>query len=336
MKRIIGTTSLLVLVVLCMVCAAIGSASIDGLDVFRSLLAKMTGGMSPLAENQEIILYSIRWPRLLLSLIAGGSLAVAGLTLQGIFRNALADPYILGISSGASFGAALAIVTGWGVGLLGRFALTGTAFLFAGAALVFVLVLGQRTSLKQGRVLLAGVAIGQIFAAALSLLMVFNAEQMDKIVYWTMGSLQGNTMETVIFTAVVSVLCFILLWAHAPSMNLLLLGEDTAESMGVDTKRVKGILMTTASLLTAVIVSFTGTIGFIGLIVPHVVRIVIGPDHKWLYPLSYLWGAAFLCVADTVSRTLFSPLELPIGVVTALVGAPFFLWLLFRSRREAL
>ncbi len=331
-KNILIAASAFALAALCICCAAIGSASLAPKGVFQSLVSKCIGGASPLPENQTMILYTIRLPRIFLAVIAGGALSVSGLTLQGIFRNSLADPYILGISSGASFGAALAIVTGFG-SFLGKFAITGSAFLFSIISLLFVLFIGQKTS--HSRLLLAGVAIGQIFAAALSLLMVFFAQQMDKIIYWTMGSLQGNSMDVILFTGTFTVLCFAILYFHFSPMNLLLLGEDTAESMGVETKKVKGILLLTASLLTAVIVSFTGTIGFIGLIVPHVARLVIGPDHKYLYPLSFLWGAGFLCLADTLARSAFSPLELPIGIVTALIGAPFFLWLLFRSRERS-
>ncbi len=313
--------------------ATIGSAHIAVGEAFQSLAGKLVGAEEILPKTQAMILYGIRWPRVLLSLIAGAALATAGLALQGLFRNPLADPYIIGISSGSAFGAAVAIATGIGSSLLGNFTVTASAFLGALGALAFVYQLGREGKvLRQSRVLLAGISVGQLFAAGLSLMMVFYAKQMDKIVYWTMGSVAGNSMEVVLFCLGIVGLGYAIFHHYRMEMNLLLLGEDTAKSMGVNTESVKRILLLTASLVTASVVSFTGIIGFVGLIIPHIIRLLTGPDHRTLLPLTAIWGAIFLCFCDTLARTLASPLEIPIGIVTAIIGAPFFLWLL--SRRE--
>lgn len=309
--------------------ATIGSAEIHFLDAFRSLGGKLVGAPEILPKTQAMILYSIRWPRVLLALTTGAALSMAGLTLQGLFRNPLADPYIVGISSGSAFGAAVAITTKVGSQYFGNLAVTGSAFLGAMAALWMVYRLGtEGRILRQGRVLLAGIAIGQLFSAGLSILMVFYSQQMDKVVYWTMGSLAGQPMQVVGLCAAIVVIGYAIIFHYRHEMNLILLGEDTANSMGVHTERVKRILLVTASLVTASVVSFTGIIGFVGLITPHIVRLLTGPDHRTLLPMSVMWGGIFLCWCDTLARTLASPLEIPIGIVTAIIGAPFFLWLL--------
>lgn len=313
--------------------ATIGSADIGMGEALRSLAGKWAGTGEILPKTQAVILYDIRWPRVLLSLVAGAALSTAGLALQGLFRNPLADPYIIGISSGSAFGAAIAITTGIGSSLLGNFAVTASAFTGALSALGLVYQLGREGKiLRQSRVLLAGISVGQLFAAGLSLLMVFYAKQMDKIIYWTMGSIAGNSMEVVLFCLGIVALGYGILFCHRTEMNLLLLGEESARSMGVNTEKVKRIILLTASLITATVVSFTGIIGFVGLITPHVVRLLTGPDHRTLLPMSAMWGGIFLCLCDTLARTLTSPLEVPIGIVTAIIGATFFLWLL--SRRE--
>lgn len=332
MRKRAVALSLPLLFLTAVLCAGIGSVKIPPGDILASVFAKITGSEEVLASSHAVILYSIRLPRVLLSLVTGAALSMAGMTLQGLFRNPLADPYIIGISSGAAFGAAVAIATGIGQAVFGSALIS--VFAFAGSLLALALVTGLSRSgrrLRQSRVLLAGIAVGQLFAAGLSVLMVFYANALERIVYWTMGSLAGNSLRTVLFCLAVVLAGYAVLFLHRREMNLLLLGDDTAKSMGVHTERVKRVLLVTASLMTAVLVSFTGVIGFVGLMIPHVARLLTGSDHRTLLPLSALWGAVFLCVSDTLARTLVSPLEIPIGVITALFGAPFFLWLLTRS-----
>lgn len=315
------------------VAATIGSANIPVGKALQSLAGKLIGAQEVLPGTKAMILYEIRWPRVLMSLITGAALSTAGLVLQTLFRNPLGDPYIVGISSGAAFGAAVALTTGIGSTLLGNFTVTAAAFTGALSALALVYQWGKEGKvLRQSRVLLAGIAVGQLFAAGLSMVMVFYAKQMDKIVYWTMGSLAGNSMQVVWFCLAVVTVGYGILHHYRTEMNLLLLGDDPAKSVGVNTERVKRILLVTASLITAAVVSFSGIIGFVGLITPHILRLFFGPDHRTLLPLSAMWGGIFLCICDTIARTLASPMEIPIGIVTASIGAPFFLWLL--SQRE--
>lgn len=329
MKRKPIGISVVLLLITTLICSTIGSADLEVWDVLCSIAMKIFGGAEILPDTQAMILYRIRLPRVLFAVVAGAGLSMAGLTLQGLFRNPLADPYIIGISSGSALGAAIAIATGVGSTLLGNLTTSVFAFIGAMAALGIVYQLGREgRTLRQGRVLLAGIAVGQLFSAGLSLLLVFYAQQMDKIVYWTMGSLAGNHMRTVLLCMVIALGGYIVMHVHRTEMNLLLLGEDTAKSMGVNTEQLKRILLITASFVTAVVVSFTGIIGFVGLIVPHIARFIIGPDYRTLLPASALWGGIFLSICDTAARTIASPLEIPIGIVTAMIGAPFFLWLL--------
>ncbi len=337
MRRKAVGLSIPLLFVTAVLCAAFGSVQIPAGEILQSVFARITGSEEVLLSSHAVILYKIRIPRVLLALTTGAGLSMAGMTLQGLFRNPLADPYIIGISSGAAFGAAVAIATGFGQLLFGRAFVS--VFAFGGALLALVLVtnLGRTgKKLRPVRVLLAGIAIGQLFAAGISMIMVFYANALERIVYWTMGSLSGNSLQNVLFCLVMVAVGYLVLRRHRKEMNLMLLGDDTARSMGVDTERVKRILLLAASFMTAVLVSFTGVIGFVGLMIPHIARLMTGSDHRTLLPLSALWGAIFLCISDTLARTLVSPLEIPIGVVTALFGAPFFLWLLTRSEGRSL
>lgn len=332
-NRLVLWSGLPALVLTLAICSTIGSVELGTDLVFESVMAKALGWPEVLTKTQALILYGLRLPRLFLAAVAGGGLALSGLVLQGLFRNPLADPYILGISSGASLGAALAIATGLGAGLFGSLATSLVAFVFSLAVLALVMGVGRVGKvLRPARVLLAGIAIGQIASAGLSFLMVFHAEQLDRIVYWTLGSLAGKSVNQVAFVALVVFLGNLVFMSKSKEMDLMLLGEDTAQTMGVAVEATKRLLLLTASLVTATIVALTGAIGFVGLVVPHILRLIIGPGHRDLVPASGLWGGVFLCWADTLARTIFSPLELPIGVVTALVGAPFFVALLRRSR----
>lgn len=330
-KRAIAL-SVPLLILTAVLCAAIGSVQIPPGEILASLIARISGGQETLPSSHALILYTIRWPRVLLAMVTGAGLSMAGMTLQGLFRNPLADPYIIGISSGAAFGAAVALATGIGARLFGSLAVTLFAFGGSMLALFFVTGLSRKgKKLRQSRVLLAGIAIGQLFSAGLSILMVFYSDALRRIVYWTMGSLAGVALRHVLLCLFVLIAAYGVLHHYRREMNLLLLGDDAAKSMGVSTEKVKRILLFSASFLTAVLVSFTGVIGFVGLMIPHIARLSAGSDHRILLPLSALWGAVFLLVSDTIARTLASPLEIPIGVITALFGAPFFLWLLSRS-----
>jgi iron complex transport system permease protein len=291
--------------------------------------AALTGGGD--ATTRDIVL-RLRLPRVLLALLVGGGLAIAGATFQALLRNPLAEPYILGISGGASVGAVLVLALGWAAA--GSWVLPLAAF--AGALLAITLVF--RVATATGRVmdvrvlLLAGVVVAAFFSACIAfILSVSPARTIQSAVLWIMGSLAGATWRSVIVAAAYTLPSTLLLIALARPLNLMAIGEDTAHYLGADVEGVKRLSLIVAALVTAAGVAVAGVIGFVGLVVPHAIRLLVGSDHRALLPLSFLAGGAFLALADLVARLALAPTEIPIGVITAFVGVPFFLVLLRRS-----
>lgn len=292
------------------------------------VLAALRGDAS---ATQQTIITSLRVPRVLLAGLVGGGLAVSGAVFQALLRNPLAEPYVLGVSSGAAMGAVAAIV--FGATATSSVALPLSAFL--GAVVAIVLVLGMAGAGGRGLdtrvLLLAGVVIGAFFNAVILLIVNFaDVETFRAAMLWIMGSFAGASSEavlTVAFWVVPAVSGLVLL---ARPLNLLSVGEQSAFHLGVDVARFKLVLYLVTSLIVGVCVAGSGAIGFVGLVVPHALRLVGGSDHRWLLPGSALSGAMFMVAADTVARTVVAPAELPVGVVTALVGVPVFLWLLLR------
>ncbi len=283
-------------------------------------------------DMASIIFWQIRVPRTLLAWLAGGSLAVAGMAFQAMFRNPLATPFTLGVSSGASFGASLAIRCG-----LGAMAMVSAgSFLGALAAIGLVYGLAHvRRGLPTSTMLLAGVAVNFLFSS-LILLIQFTGDFAEtiQVLRWTMGSLQIVGMDAVVSVAFVSLmLLFLLAWLWR-ELDLLTVGEDIATTRGVDVRRVKALLFFGISLAVAVVVATCGPIGFIGLIAPHTCRMLVGSAHRHLLPASFLFGGGLLVACDTVARTVMAPAELPVGIFTAMLGAPFFLFLLLRGDAE--
>ena len=281
------------------------------------------------------IILQIRLPRVVLSGLVGASLAVAGATFQGIFRNPMADPFVIGVSSGASLGAVLAIVLGLQVGFLGLGAVPVMAFIGALGSILLVYSISRVGGrLPVLTMLLAGIAVGSFLSALVSLAVYFSNQQIHQVVFWLMGGFSGATWQyvrlAVPYVAIGCAACLV----YARELNAMVLGEDTAIHLGVDTEWVKRALLGAASLLTATAVATSGLIGFVGLIVPHVVRLLAGPDHRVLIPASALAGAAFLVTADAMARTVIAPTELPVGILTSMFGGPFFIYLL--KRRKAL
>ncbi len=315
-----------------------GAVSIPPFTVARIIGANLGGsGVADWPAAWETILFQIRLPRVILGGLVGLTLAVAGAVYQALFRNPLAEPYLIGVSSGASFGATLAIVLVWRFGVGGWNGVSLAAFvgaLLATAAVYGLARVGGRTPITT--LILAGVALNAILSAATVFLMYMmrDAFQAMHVLGWLMGSLALADWEKVrvVFLYVLGGLVVIGGYAH--TLNVLQLDEEQAQSLGVAVERTKGILIVAVSLATAAAVSVSGVVGFVGLIVPHIVRLLWGPDHRFLLPMSGLIGAATLILADSAARTVFAPRELPLGVVTAVVGAPFFLYLLRRQKRE--
>jgi iron complex transport system permease protein len=270
----------------------------------------------------------------LLAAAVGAALACAGTAMQAVFRNPMADPFIVGVSSGASLGAVVASLTGLAsIAVLG--ALMTPTLAFASALLtVFVVyylgVVGGKVYVNT--LLLSGVAVAAFLGAMVSLLIYFAGQQYHRIIFWMLGSLSMASWTAVIVVVLAAVLGIVLVYISSRDLNALLLGEETAHNLGVDAEGLKTLMLVVAAVMTAAAVAFTGVIGFVGLIIPHMLRLVVGADHRILVPAATLSGAIFLIWADTVARAVIAPTELPVGIITALCGGPFFLYLLRRNR----
>ena len=282
-------------------------------------------------RTTEVIVLHIRLPRIALAAVVGFALATAGVVMQGFFRNPMADPSIVGVSAGAATGAVGAIV----FPLALPFDIQTAAFVGAVVAAFGVYLVateGGRTPVAT--LLLAGVAVQTFLGAVVSVMLLQAGESLERAIYWLMGHLHNSTWDEVAVTLPVALLGFVVLAAYARDLNVLLLGEADAHSLGIEVERTKVVLLAVASIVTASAVAVAGVIGFVGLVVPHVLRLVVGPDHRILLPTSALGGATFLVAADTIAR--MGAAELPVGVVTAALGAPFFLYLLRRREVHAL
>ena len=319
--------------------AALVSITVGTVDIsLLDRLAALTG--SSINSQTHTILIDIRLPRILLAIAVGAVLASTGAVMQGLFRNPLADPSLIGVSSGASVGASLMIVTAGGFiksgALLGLSLVAVGAFVggFAATLLVYRLATsGIGTSVTT--MLLAGIAIGALAGALNSLLSYFSDNDMlRQISLWQMGNLSGASWTKVIVMGAVALLLMGLFPRESKALNALLLGESEARHLGIDVQRVKRRLIVLTALGVGVSVALAGLVGFVGLIMPHIVRLAIGPDHRWLVPASALAGATLLLIADSLARIVVIPAELPTGILTALLGAPFFVALLLQQRRD--
>ncbi|WP_345743526.1 iron chelate uptake ABC transporter family permease subunit [Streptomyces sp. ODS28] len=285
-------------------------------------------GLSPIREG---IVWDLRLPRTVLAAVCGAGLGVCGAVMQSLLRNPLADPYVLGVSSGASTGAVLVAVLGVGGGAL---TLPAGAFLGALVSFVLVLALAYASGATNERVLLAGVAGMQLFSALTSFIVMSsaNAEQTRGVLFWLLGSLADAHWSDVAFCGGALALVMVVCLAYAHHLDAFTFGQEAAASLGVSVRRVRFVLLTVTALLTAALVSAAGAIGFVGLVLPHAARAVVGPGHRSLLPTTAVAGAVFLVWVDTAARTLLDPQEVPVGVVTSLIGVPCFAFILHRSR----
>ncbi len=282
-----------------------------------------------LPEASRIIICDLRWPRILLAMFAGASLALSGCGFQAILRNSLADPYIVGTSSGASLGATLAIVLH--IPNLCSYLPSVPLMAFIGAVLAMLAVYSLAkvdNVLPVGTFLLAGVIVGSFTGAMVSLLMSLAGQDLQRVVIWMMGTLDQADNTSLLAVAPYLLLGAAALYCYAVPLNMLCMGEEHAKSLGVNVETLKIVVVAACSLMTAASVAVAGMIGFLGLVIPHVTRLLIGPDHRLLLPAAAINGATFLVITDTIARTIIAPQELPVGVLTALVGAPFFFFIL--------
>jgi iron complex transport system permease protein len=283
--------------------------------------------------QEEIVITQLRLPRALSAVLVGIALSIAGVVFQGIFRNPMADPYVLGIASGAGFGASLALVFGISLPSISLIYTIPAMASIGALSTVFLVYVIARTSygIPVLRLLLAGIAVSSFFSSLITVLLVIAGEEAHAVFSWLFGGFPIVEWGFIDVTAPIILLCSIIIYAYARDLNIMLLGEEQAQQLGVEVENVKKRLIILASIATAAAVSVSGIIGFVGLIVPHIMRIVVGPDHRILIPLSALAGAILLTLCDIVARIMLRPIVLPTGIVTSMLGAPFFIYLVVRS-----
>ncbi|KIX12963.1 iron ABC transporter permease [Dethiosulfatarculus sandiegensis] len=315
--------------------ASLGIASVGMVEVGQSLLSLIWPQSAP-PGGADIVVFDLRLPRVLLALVVGFSLALSGAAAQGVLMNPLVSPFVLGVAPGAALGAALALVLGVGLGDDGgRFLVVANAFFMATLAMFLSYGISMVKRSSKETIILAGVAVGYIFSALVSILEYISREDtLQALVFWLMGSLWEASYQSVVIIGIIAFIAFLVLMRLSWDLNVLSAGQEVAQSLGV---RVKGVRLTAlliSALTTAAAVSFCGIIGFVGLMAPHMARVLVGTDHRWLLPTAGLLGALMLVVADTLARTLVWPVEIPVGIMTSLVGGPFFIYLLWKRKRD--
>ncbi|MBS4534100.1 iron ABC transporter permease [Clostridium sp. D2Q-14] len=338
MKRFIQKYFLFFIIIIAFItifiCTTIGVADISVSQTIQILFHKITGigNIEGVKDSTISIIWNLRFPRVLLALLVGGSLSMCGVSYQGIFKNSMADPFLLGVSSGAALGASIGIILGLNNSFLRVDMISILAFIFAMLTLVVVYNISRvGKKVPVSTLLLSGIALSQFLSAMNSILMIFS-DQMSRIIYWTMGSFNGKSWEDMMLIFPYAIIGFIILYILHRQMDIMLLGEDTASQLGVNTDRLKLIVLVVTTFVTAATVSVTGIIGFVGLVIPHIVRIFVGPKHKKMYPYSFMLGGVFLIFCDTIARSLMKQ-EIPVGVITSIFGGPFFVYLLKKRKR---
>jgi ABC-type Fe3+-siderophore transport system, permease component len=321
---------LISLVIIALYSLTLGAADISfikALAIIKDTLLNKSNG-----DIMSKIIINIRGPRILMAILTGMGLAVSGAAFQGIFKNSMGDPYVLGVSSGAALGAAIGLV----LNLESNNYIFITLLAFIGAITTMLLV--YNIARVGGRIptetlLLSGIAVNFLFSSLISLLMILKKEAMDKIIFWTLGSFNSSSYSQVVIVIPIVFICAALIYSKYKDINILSLGEESAYSLGVQGENSKKFLVILSSLIVATLVSFSGIIGFVGLVIPHIVRIVVGSNNREVIPFSALFGGIFLVVCDTIARTIIPPTELPVGAITALIGAPYFMYLLVQKKR---
>lgn len=315
---------------------SVGGSSLGIDKVFQAVGDYITGNETITAAEKYIAL-DIRIPRVIAGMVAGGSLALSGLLMQGIFQNPLVSPYTLGISNAASFGACLAIIgtTGMAAIILQPILTPILAFVFSVAAMIMVFIIAKFGGQSTKTLVLTGVAIGYLFSSLVSLIKyIVHTDALPDLVYWQMGSVANTAWYEVYIMIGTFGACFILSLILAWDLNVMTLGKEEASALGVNFKRIQTITFIMTTVLTGVTVSFTGVIGFVGLVAPHITRMIVGNDYRYCIPVSALFGGVLLLAADTLAKIVIAPTELPVGIITSLVGVPFYLFLVLRRNKN--
>jgi len=315
----------------------IGSVFIPIGDTLRILKSFLFGGSLPEAVDELYfgLVTGIRLPRAITAFLAGAALAVSGTVMQSVLKNPLASSYGLGVSSGAGLGAAIVMIYGAAAGWLGNFLLPVAGTLFGLASVAASMGMASRIdrNLSNNTIILSGMVISLFLNAMMNLLAAANPQYTHQILLWQLGSFSGRGWDAIGILAAVTLICVLFFQGHSREMDVMSFGDEQALSVGVDLKREKWLLIGVTALLTGTAVSFVGVIGFVDLIAPHVVRRFFGASHRWVLPMSALFGGGFMALCDLAGRTLASPNEIPVGSITALIGAPFFLYVYFASRK---
>ncbi|MFS0778001.1 iron ABC transporter permease [Neobacillus sp. 3P2-tot-E-2] len=316
---------------------SIGTVSVPIFTIIEIIISKLLGTF-PLDKIDPMfssIVLNIRLPRVILAGLVGASLAIAGAAFQGLLRNPLADPYTLGVSSGASVGAVLTLFFQLSIPVIGSFTLPLLSILFSWATIFLVLAFARKIerSMRVETIVLTGIIFSSFLGAFISLMIALTGDELRQIIGWLLGSVSMRGWEYIRIILPFFVLGSIVLIINAKELNAMSFGEERAHHLGVNVQKRKLIILTAGSILTGAAVAVSGTIGFVGLVIPHLSRLLWGPDHRHLLPLSILTGSGFLILADLISRTIISPTELPIGVITALIGAPVFALILLQRKR---
>ncbi|MCT8978161.1 iron chelate uptake ABC transporter family permease subunit [Clostridium sp. CX1] len=334
------TLLIIILFASSILCSTLGTANISFLESLQIILHNIPFisnliSVDSFSSTHTVIILNIRLPRIILSGIVGMGLSIVGAAFQAMFKNPMADPYVLGVSSGSALGAALAIVTGMdnsfsGLGIT-------TLLAFAGAIITTIIVysiakVGNKVPINT--LLLSGISVSFLLSSLISLLMVFNRESIEKIIFWTMGSVSTASWNQVIMLSIFVIIGLLIFMIFSRDLNIMLTGDETAKSLGIEVENLKKITLIISSLVVAACVSVSGVIGFVGLIIPHIIRILLGPDHRILIPFSAVGGALFMILSDTLARTLASPAEIPVGAITSVIGAPYFIYLLIKNKRK--
>lgn len=333
---------IIILAISIVTAANFGAADISVRQTALIILSRLPilGRFVPLAgvkSTSIIILMQLRLPRIILACLVGAALSVVGTSFQGIFKNPMADPYVLGVSSGAALGATLTMVFQIDSHIIGMSLVTVNAFLGA-IITTFVVYNIARVGNKipSSTLLLSGIAISFLLSSLISLAMTFKRDEIEKIVMWTMGSFSSASWDQVILLIIVLIPCTLLIYVFSKDLNIMLLGEDSAQSLGVEVEKVKKYILIVSTLMIATVVSVSGIIGFVGLIIPHAVRMLFGSDHKVVIPFSAVLGSIFLIACDTIARAVVPPSEIPVGIITSICGVPFFIYLLYKSKKKVL
>ncbi|MDR1687516.1 MAG: iron ABC transporter permease [Clostridiales bacterium] len=318
-----------------LVCLCVGSVGISPANVFQSVLSFLTGGDIGTAPAGKIIVF-VRLPRVICAALTGATLSVCGAAMQGLLKNPLADGSTLGVSSGAALGAVLAIALGGAMPFFANAGIVPTAIIFAFVSLFAIIALANKldSGLAANTIILTGVVFSMFANSLISLIISFSGEKIKPIIFWTMGSLADANYSNALLLLIAFLTASAVIIKNAAELNACAIGEENARHVGVNVKRVKLLILIASSAAIGICVSVSGTIGFVGLIVPHITRLLTGPNHKRLLPASAFFGAYFLMLADLLARFALSPRELPVGVITSLIGALMFLSVFYRASRN--